>query len=478
MPGSSAFRAARITLLGQLGKFAIQVTSLYVLARLLSPYEYGLYGLVMVFAGFGLLIGDFGLASASIQARLLSAQQRTNLFWSNLALGVATALIFVMLAKPIAGLFGEDGVAPLVLGVAALFVVQSAATQFAANATRDLRFGLLAIADVVSQFVGLSVAIVCAIAGFGAWTLVIQQVVVAFVLLVIYVSTSTWYPSLPRRAPMKALLTFGLNTFLVQVLNFFTAKVDSFVVGKVFGATSLGFYDRAYQVNQIATQQLATPLTRVALPMLSRYQDDITAMRSRLLALMRLLSFGLGGLILFIGVNSTSVVGIALGPQWSSIAPLLTLLSIGGFFQAVGYVYYWGFLSLGKTGLQLRFSLWTRPIMVALIVLGATFGVEGVAIGVSAGMAVNWLILTTLALPRVGIAPGGFAAVCMRAALAWAPAALVVHHIQSTYFAELPDVPAVAINFVVTLVGMSMFLLLPVYRRDLRSILETLRSTR
>ncbi|MHC9045965.1 lipopolysaccharide biosynthesis protein [Microbacterium saperdae] len=478
MPGSSAFRAARITLLGQLGKFVIQVTSLYVLARLLSPFEYGLYGMVMVFAGFGLLIGDFGLASASIQAKVLSAQQRTNLFWSNVALGVSTALIFIVLARPIAGLFGEDALVPLILGVAALFVVQAAATQFAANATRDLRFGLLAVADVVSQLVGLVVAILCALAGFGAWTLVIQQVVVAFVLLVIYVSTSSWHPSLPRRAPMRSLLVFGLNTFLVQVLNFFTAKVDSFVVGKLFGATSLGFYDRAYQVNQISTQQLATPLTRVALPMLSRYQDDIVAMRARLLALMRLLSFGLGGLILFIGANSAHVVEVALGSQWASIAPLLSLLAVGGFFQAVGYVYYWGFLSLGKTGLQLRFSLWTRPIMVVLIVVGALFGVEGVAIGVSAGMAVNWLILTTLALPRVGIAPGNFAAVCVRAVIAWAPIAVAVNIIQTMYLPEMFALAAVAVNFLVTLAFMTVFLSLPVYRRDLRSILETLRSTR
>lgn len=478
MSGSNAFRAARVTLVGQLGKFLLQVVSLYVLARLLTPYEYGLYGIVMVFAGFGFLIGDFGLASASIQAKVLSAQQRTNLFWANLGLGLMTALIFIALAQPIAAMFAEEQLAALLIGTAALFIVQAAATQFAANATRELRFGLLASADVLSQLVGLGAAIGCAIAGLGAWTLVVQQLIVALVLFCIYIFSSSWYPTLPRRAPMRALLTFGLNTFLVQVLNFFTAKADSFVVGKLFGATELGFYDRAYQVNQIATQQLATPLTRVALPLLSKFQDDLIAMRGRLLALMRLISFGLGGLILFIGVNASHVIDVVLGAQWLSIAPVLTLLAVGGYFQAIGYVYYWGFLSLAKTGLQLRFSLMTRPIMIGLILIGSVFGVEGVAVGVSAGMFVNWVVLTVFAVPRVGLPAAPFAAISARALLLWGPIAFAVHYGQSAYLPAIPSLAAVAINFVMTFITASIFIIIPVYRRDLRSMIDTLRSAR
>jgi len=277
---------------------------------------------------------------------------------------------------------------------------------------------------------------------------------------------------------MRALLKFGLNTFLVQALNFATAKVDSFIVGKLFGATSLGFYDRAYQVNQIATQQLATPLTRVALPLLSKHQDDVGAMRGRLLALMRLLSFGLGGIILFIGINSEHTILVALGDQWVSVAPVLTILAIGGFFQAIGYVYYWGFLSLGKTGLQLRFSLLTRPIMIGLVLIGASWGVEGVAAGVSAGMLVNWIILTVFAVPRVGIASAEFAGVCARAIILWGPLALGVEFLQSTYLGDLAAPVALALNLLVTIFGATIFLIFPAYRKDLRAILEIIRSTR
>lgn len=474
----SAFSGARTTLLGQLAKFVIQVLGLVVLARLLTPEDYGLYGMVLVFTGLGFLIGDFGLSSASIQAREINQQQRSNLFWANLALGAVTTAAFLALANPVAALYDEPQLVEIIMVLASIFTVLAASTQFAANATRELRFGVLAISDVSSQLIGLLLAIVLAARGFGVWALVLQQLAIAMTLLVVLACTSRWRPGIPRRAPMKALFSYGANTFGVQVLNFVSAKIDSFLIGKFLGASPLGFYDRAYQLNQIPTQQLATPLTRVALPLLSRHQDSIPEMQERLIVLMRIMAFGLGGVVLFCGANASSLVLLVLGPQWVQVAPLLAILSVGGFFQAVGYIYYWAFLALGKTGLQLKFTLWTRPLMSAIIVGGIVFGVHGVAAGVTVGLVVNWLVLSILALPRAGVQSAVLVGVVARAFAIWFPASWIIAYAQQTWLSEMPPVVVLVLNALLTMGTVCIALVLPVYRVDLRSVLQFVKKGR
>lgn len=470
MSNSTAFGGARTTLLGQLAKFAIQVSGLVILARLLTPEEYGLYGMVLVFTGIGALIGDFGLASASIQAKAISRQQRSNLFWVNLALGAGTTGGFVLLATPLSAVYGDGRISALIMVAAFAFVVQGAYTQFAANATRELRFGLLATSDVVSQFLGLLAAVIGAVAGLGVWALVIQQLCIAVTMLLMLTITSRWAPGWPRRAPMRELLIFGANTFGVQVLNFFTAKVDSFVIGKFLGPAPLGIYDRGYQLNQIPTQQLATPLTRVALPLLSRYQDDVPILQDRVRELARVLAYVLGIGILFVGANADSVVAIVLGSQWTGVAPILTILSVGGFFQAMGYQYYWTFLALGKTGVQLRFALIMRPVMVVLIVAGLPFGVFGVAAGVTAGLVANWAVLSIFALRKVGVRPAPLAAPVLRALLVGVVSCGAGALLIGAALGDAPSVVQLIVSVTAALAVGAVFIVLPPFRTDLIAI--------
>ena len=390
-----------------------------VLARLLTPEEYGLYGMVVVFTGLGYVLGDMGLGSAAVQAKQISDQQRSNLYWVNVLLGMIVAAGLAVAAGPISAFYSEARLYLIVYVLGLVFLIQGATTQFTANATRDQRFLLLSVGDVLSQVVGLAVAILLALNGFGVWALVWQQVATALTLFAIYGGFGHWVPQFPRRAPMRSLLSFGLSTFGVQLLSFITAKADSLLIGRFFGAAALGIYDRAYQVNQIPTQQLAAPLTRVALPVLSKMQDSVEDLQRHAKTIATFMAYVLGGLILVIGANAAGVVEIVLGKQWAAAAPLLSLLSWGGFFQAVGYVYFWSFLALAATGLQLRFSLITRPFMILLVAGGAFWGPTGVAIGVSTGLIANWIVLTVFALPKAGVRSGPLASLILRAFAGW-----------------------------------------------------------
>ncbi len=178
------------------------------------------------------------------------------------------------------------------------------------------------------------------------------------------------------------------------------------MIGARSGAAALGLYNRAFQLMMLPLLQLNAPATRVALPVLSRLQNDreryarfITFGQSALLTVV-------GAVLALLGAQADSVVRIMLGPQWLDSVPVFRILLVAGFFQAAGYATYWVFLSKGLMRQNLYYSLATRPLMIAAILVGSNWGMYGVAIGYSASIAIMWP-LSLLWIRRVSDAPAG-----------------------------------------------------------------------
>ncbi|GGM42600.1 lipopolysaccharide biosynthesis protein [Microbacterium saperdae] len=374
-----------------------------VLSRLLTVSDFGYFGMIAAITGAAVLIGDFGLSSASMQARSISDQQRSNLFWVNSGIGLIAALLLFAFADPLANFYGQGGLVPLICALSAVFVLSSLTTQYYADAAREMKFKLLAVADVVAPITGLLVAILLAVSGAGVWSLVAQQLVTLSVRLLIVAVGTRWIPRLPARAPMRGLLTFGLSAFGVQALNYVSSSIDSVLIGRYLGPAQLGLYDRAYQLFKLPMQQIAAPLTRVALPVLARQQDDMGRLNSAIRRAHHLIILLIGAALTFLLAAGQAVIGVFLGAGWSGATPVLSILAVGGFFQMSGYAYYWAFLATGRTTLQLKFSVVTRVLMIALILVSVQFGLLGVAAGVSLGLVLNWLVLTIWPVRAIGI---------------------------------------------------------------------------
>lgn len=412
--GGIAARGAAASLGAQGIKFLIQMIAIVILARLLVPEDYGLVAMVSAIVGVAVLLSDFGLSMASIQAQDISRQQKTNLFWLNLAIGIVLSAGIYLLAGPISALYGDPRLVQITQVLSITFLLSAATTQFRAESSRRLRFKAMALADVTSQAVSFGASIVLALVGFGYWALVAQQVLFAAMQLLMLGIAARWFPGLPRRGvPMRELVTFGINTSGVQFLNYVSSNVDTVLIGRFNGPDMLGLYNRAYQFFRLPLQQLAAPMTRVAFPILSKLNGkpeyDAYIQRAQLL-----LTYVLGGMF-FIAVGiSAPLIDLLLGDGWDLAKGIFAILSIGGVFQAMGYVYYWVFLSRAMTGIQLRFQLISRTIMIALMCVGVIWGPYGVAAGSSLGLIINWIILSVFALPRTGVAVGPLIRAAMR----------------------------------------------------------------
>ncbi|GAA1417362.1 lipopolysaccharide biosynthesis protein [Agrococcus citreus] len=478
MPSPLAHDAARgalFTLLAQGARIVLQLVSVVVLARLLTPHDYGMLAIVLVLVGLGEIFRDFGLTSASIQAPELSSGQRDNLFWINTAIGAALAAAMLLVAAGLGAITGEPEIVGMAQWLSLLFLLNGLATQHRATLMRDMRLRPLAIADVSAAAIALALAVGAALLGAGYWALVVQQLATGLVALLGVVIAGRWAPRwYSRTHRIGTMVTFGWNLVAANLVQYAARQVDTVVVASRFGTTSLGLYNRAYQLVMTPLGQVRSPLQSVALPLLSRLQQDQPRFESYVVAAQLALGYAIGIPLAMLAGLAEPVVAIMLGDAWAPAAPLLRMFAIAGLLTTLSYVGYWVYVARGLGAQLVRYTLVTAGIKIVCVAVGSCFGLIGVAIGFAVHPAIAWPVSLAW-LSRITPMPtrrlyGGAARIVAVATLAGAAswgAGLAGRGLGS--WAE------VGLGLAAGLAVASTALLLPIYRRDAASLASFVR---
>lgn len=474
--GRLAASGALVTMGSQALKIAVQFGGIVLLARLLTPRDYGLVAMVIAIIGVGEVLRDFGLSSAAIQAKHLSRGQRDNLFWINSGIGFLLAAGVFLSADAIAVFYREPLLRPVAQAISATLLLNGLTTQFRAHLNRDMRFGPLAFADVTGQLLGLASAVAAALLGWGYWALVVQSLVQASTLLVLMALAARWLPGLPKRnTEMRGLLRFGGNLVASQLLIYFSTNLGQILIGNRLGPVPLGHYNRAFALLMMPLTQLNAPATTVALPVLSRLQGDPVRYSAFLLRGQATLMHFIIAIFALGCAQASPLIHLVLGDRWAMTVPIFQILVVGGMFQAAGYAAYWVFLSKGLTGPQLRYSIVSRTLVIGCIVIGAQWGVLGVATGYACGLALSWPLVLwwlhrTSDAPVRGMLFGGLRAIAGYGLCGFAS------HAASARFAgaSLPLPLQLAVGIAAFCVAFALLCLVwPTFRRDVAGILHT-----
>jgi len=389
-----AVRGGAVTVAGQGGKTLLQFISIPILARLLSPEDFGIIATVGIFLALGDIVRDFGLTSAALQAKSLSHPQKSTLFWTSVAIGTALALIMVPVSFALPSVFGRPELYLVGLATAINFPISGAQAQYQVELARNGRFASLAFSSLAAQAIGISIAVAIAFAGFGYWALVVQILATGGSQLVIRVSMTRWFPSPPwKLVSIRSFLGYGANLGAAQLVGYAATNADTATMSFRFGAESVGAYSRAYSLLIVPTFQLMSPLTNMAVPMLAKCSGDMKSQFTPMLKSAQIMVSV--PLIMLFAVSSglaKHLINLLLGPQWSQSAELFAILGLGGFFQALSYVVFWGFLSLAKTRQLLHCNLATKGSTVLAIVIGSHWGPTGIAWAVTISLAASWPI--------------------------------------------------------------------------------------
>ncbi|MFE6256879.1 oligosaccharide flippase family protein [Agromyces sp. NPDC057865] len=472
-------RGVFVTMGGFGGKTLIQLASTVVLARLLSPADFGLVAMVTAIVGVADLVRDFGLTGAIIQARKLSERMWMSVMWLSVALGIGLMLLIAASAPLIAWLYDEQRLIPLTLAIAPILLVNGLTMPMQARVQRDLRFGTLANIDVVSMLVGVGLGIATAALGWGVWSLVVMSGAGQ-----VYRLVALWVASRPRfgrphiSREVLPLVTTGGSLFGVQLLNYATKNLDNVVIGQQLGPAALGQYSRAYALYLLPMQQLNGTLGRVALPVLSKLQDDPERFRRYTRGALMIIGYLTIPVYAVAAAVSSPLVAILLGPGWEEAATLFSILALAGIAQAIGSVLGWLYLTLGRAHKQLLFFVITRPILIAGYFVGIWWaGVEGLAL-------VFGVLSLLLLIPELVYATSGtFMRVRDILAPIARPLVLAPLCFGAAFAVEratdgMPAVLQLALGVAAGVVPLLASLAIPAYRRDLAQIVGFVKQVR
>jgi O-antigen/teichoic acid export membrane protein len=381
---------------GALGAtFLLKIGAIMALARLLSPKDFGLVGMVAAFTGVLSFLRDFGLSSAAVQRTTISEEHSSALFWINILIGALLWLIAVAMAPAIAAFYGE----PRLFGITAVLALgilfNAAGTQHSALLERQMRWTTLAVISVVSLMVGTAIAIGGAEAGYGYWALVWMSIASPLAGTVGFWLTTGWVPGMPQRqAGIRSLVLFGVTITLSNFATYFAYNAEKVLIGRFWGADAIGIYGRAYQLANIPTEQLNSVVAQVAFSALSRLQDDPIRLKSYFLKGFSLM-LGLAlPITLACALFADELVFVVLGPEWKDAAAIIRLLAPAIAIFAIINPLEWFNLSIGLAARSLKIALVFAPFMIAGYVFALPYGPKGVAFAYSA-------VLTLWLIPRI-----------------------------------------------------------------------------
>lgn len=351
-----------------------------VLARLLTPADFGLYA--MAGAGIGVvhLFKDFGLSDAVVQSKHLDHGLLSTLFWINVGLCTLLMLAGCAVSPLLAWFFEEPKLIPIVCISSLAFLGTGLGLQHLALLRRKMRFGLLFRINLANMVLGGILVLTLAFLDFGVWSLVIAEVANPFLLAGLAAVTGKWLPGLPERGTgARKLLAFGANLTGFSFINWFARSADNLIVGRYLGAVALGYYSKAYNLLLLPLRRVNGPFTGAMIPVLSRLTGEPERYRRFYYHGVQMLLALTWPLTAFLIIFARDAVLLLLGDQWLESVAIFRALGLAALVGCTNFLTGWAYRSLGHVDRQLKAVALQTPLIVAAFFIGLPWGVTGVA---------------------------------------------------------------------------------------------------
>jgi O-antigen/teichoic acid export membrane protein len=446
----------------------LQLGTLLVLARLLSPTDYGLQAMVLSLTNLVSLLKDAGLNFSTVNKEDLTHEQVSTLFWINAALGLMLTLVVALASHFLSVFYRDPRLFWITMASSTIFLFNSLSVQHRALLDRSMRFTAGATIDITSGILGTVVAIGMAVGGFGYWALICQNISLPIFGMIGLWFAMPWLPGRPRWSPeLRSMVKAGGTVTLNTIVMYFAYNTEKILLGRFWGPAPLGIYGRAYQLANLPAQQVTGSVGAVAFPMLSRMQNDPPRLRRSYLKSHSLVVSITVPLVISFAFFANEIVGVLLGPKWQGTAPVLRLLTpamlVIALMNPISYI----LRATGQVERSLKISFLIAPVVILGIVCGLRFGPNGVAAGYSIAMLLLWIPLVAWAKHGTGISSADYVDCIKRpltAATIGAAAGWLVRFIVAAAF---PPGGTLAIELAVNFCVYTLLLLFVMGQKDL-----------
>lgn len=377
------FTAVRWTAAGTGFQAFLQFAQVAILARLLSPGDFGLMAIASVVVSFARVFSDFGLSSGFLQRRTVTNEERSSLFWFNVLLSAVIAATVAAASPVFAWFFTDPRVMPLI-GLSSLTLILAAlGAQIRAAAEKVLLFQRVVLVEAVAALIGFVGAVLSALSGMGVYSLIVGALVGAAtttLLLWLYVADG-WRPLWRMRyREVRSFLRFGGNMVGSSLVNHFNTTVDLILGGRLLSTDELGIYSVPRNLTLRIQFMINRVVTRVTFPLIAAVQEDVARVRAIYLHTLRMTASINAPLYLGIAFFAPDIVRILLGDGWESSGPILRILALWGVMRATFNPLGSLLVGMGRPDVALKWNLALLILVGPMLWIGSHFGAEGIAL--------------------------------------------------------------------------------------------------
>lgn len=383
---SKTVRGAYSRVIGNGTAAALIIGSTIVLARILTPEEFGLFTMVLAFTELARYIGDLGLGTSTIQREEINHEEVSTLFWINVGFGAVLMLVVAAISPLVSWFYGDRRLLSICKALSATFLLTALSVQHRALLERQMQFGRLTIVHVLSTLIGICVAIIMATRGFGVWALVWRELITAATYCVGVWLLCRWMPgAIKLSAGVRSSIRFGAHLSSFSIIRFFTNNLDRVLIGRFYGATSVGLYGKAMQLAMLPVEHVRMTIMGVALSPLSALHNDPERYRRFYTRLLSILAFVYMPILVFVGAHPEGVILLLLGEQWVSAAPMLRIFAAVGFVAPILSACQLMMVSFGKSRSYSIYGIIDGVCVTISFVVGIWWGAIGVAYAYAIG---------------------------------------------------------------------------------------------
>lgn len=369
--------------LQRFGTMTISFVSNIVLARLLTPDDYGTIGMLMIFIAVANTFVDSGFGSALIQKKEPTREDYSTIFWWNMFLSLVLYGVLYMSAPAVAR-FYDLPLLSQVLRVQGFVLILNALSIIQQNQLRkQLKFKRLASVTVASAVLSAVIAIVLAYLGWGVWALVAQQLMLSGFTAILLWVLNKWYPLLSfSKESFKQLFGFGGFMLLSSLINTIFNNINSLIIGKLFSASTMGYFSQAKKIEDATAMSVTSVVEQVTYPILSEHQNDKNKMRSILKRFNTCTFFIVTPMMLLICLFAEPIVVFLFTEKWLPAAPYLKILALHGIPMGLQGVNYNAIAAIGKSKTIFATTIIKRITTISLMLIGVYIAdVEGLLWG-------------------------------------------------------------------------------------------------
>jgi O-antigen/teichoic acid export membrane protein len=367
-------------------RYGVQFFVVVVLAKLLSPSDFGLIAMVLVFTSIGAVLADSGFGTALIQRQNTTPNDETTVFVFTTGMGALLFIVLWISAPAIADFFQQPTLASLTRLVAWVLPISALSAVPDAVLTQRLRFKARAKAQIVGAVGSAALAISLALHGAGVWSLAWQAVAAAGLRGCLLWMYSGWRPTGHfHQASFRRLFGYGGYMLLSSLLNTISIRLQSLLIGKLFDANALGYYTMAQNIQQAPASFMSGLLNRVGLPVFSTVADQPAKLLAALRLSLRVALFLFVPCMIGIAVVAKPLIIMVYGARWAPAAPLLSVLAASAVLWPLHVLNLAAIGARGRSDLIFRLEVIKRVASISLIVACSPWG----------PMAIAWAVLAS-----------------------------------------------------------------------------------